>query len=73
LDRNSHVFAFADQTWYENTSNSYSKDTPFGFGVGLSFSTNLGVFSISYGLGKQRNNPIELNNGKVHFGYIAYF
>lgn len=73
LDRNSHVFAFYDQSWYENNSNDYYKDSPFGFGAGFSFSTNFGVFSISYALGKQFNNPIQLSNSKVHFGYIAYF
>lgn len=73
LDQDSHVFAFYDQTWYENNSTVYSNDHPFGFGVGFSFSTNLGVFSISYALGKQLDNPILLSNSKVHFGYIAYF
>ena len=73
LDQNSHVFAFYDQTWYENNSTNYTNDQPFGFGVGFSFSTNLGVFSISYALGKQLNNPVLLSNSKVHFGYIAYF
>lgn len=73
LDQDSHVFAFYDQTWYENNSNTYTNDQPFGFGVGFSFSTNLGVFSISYALGKQLNNPVLLSNSKVHFGYIAYF
>lgn len=73
LDRNSHVFAFYDQTWYENNASTYFNDTPYGFGVGFSFGTNLGIFSLSYALGKQFNNPILLNNGKIHFGYIAYF
>lgn len=73
LDQDSHVFAFYDQTWYENNSSTYTNDQPFGFGVGFSFSTNLGVFSISYALGKQLDNPVLLSNSKVHFGYIAYF
>jgi len=73
LDKNSHVFAFADQTWYENNSLNYYNDTPFGFGVGFSFRTNVGVFSISYALGKQLDNAILISNGKIHFGYIAYF
>ncbi|MFT5780438.1 MAG: outer membrane protein assembly factor BamA, partial [Crocinitomicaceae bacterium] len=73
LDKNSHVFAFYDHTWYENNTLTYSNDQPFGFGVGFAFSTNLGVFSISYALGKQLNNAILLSNSKVHFGYIAYF
>ncbi len=73
LDKDSHVFAFYDQTWYENNTGNYYKDTPYGFGVGFSFSTNFGVFSISYALGKQFENPVLLNNSKVHFGYIVYF
>lgn len=73
LDRNSHVFAFYDQSWYENSANSYYNDMPYGFGVGFSFSTKLGVFSISYALGKQFNNPVLISNSKVHFGYVVFF
>jgi outer membrane protein assembly factor BamA len=73
LDQNSHLFAFFDQAIYENSSTAYLKDYPFGFGTGLSFGTDLGIFSISYALGKQQGNPILMRNGKIHFGYIAYF
>lgn len=73
LDKNSHVFAFFDQSWYENNAANYYNDSPFGFGVGFSFSTNFGVFSISYALGKQLSNQILFSNSKVHFGYIVYF
>jgi len=73
VDRTSHAFAFFDQSFYENNSRNYASDDPFGFGLGFSFGTNLGIFSISYALGKQFNNPIELKDGKVHFGYVTYF
>ena len=73
LDRNSHVFAFYDITWYENAAANYYNDAPYGFGVGFSFRTGVGVFSISYALGKQFDQAIQFNNSKVHFGYIAYF
>lgn len=73
VDRNSHAFAFYDQTIYENNSTGYLRDTPLGFGAGFSFGTNIGIFSISYALGKQLNNPILIRQGKVHFGYVAYF
>jgi outer membrane protein assembly factor BamA len=72
-DRNSHVFIFYDQAVYENTASSYQKDRPFGFGAGFSFGTPLGIFSISYAQGKQLGNDILLRNGKIHFGYIAFF
>jgi outer membrane protein assembly factor BamA len=73
VDRNSHAFAFFDQSIYENNVDGYTRDDPFGFGAGFSFGTNIGIFSISYALGKQFENPILLRDGKVHFGYVAYF
>jgi len=73
VDKNSHAFAFYDQSIYEKNDGNYVRDTPFGFGVGYSFGTRLGIFSISYALGKQFDNPIQIRDGKVHFGYIAYF
>lgn len=74
VDQNSRAFLFYDQSWYENNATThYYHDTPFGFGAGFSFGTNIGIFSISYAQGKQFNNPILIKNGKVHFGYVAYF
>ena len=73
VDQNSRFVVFCDQSWYENNAIKYYKDSPFGFGAGFSFGTTLGIFSISYAQGKQFNNPILLKNGKIHFGYVAYF
>lgn len=73
LDQNSNLFAFFDQSWYERNTSGYQNDHPYGFGTGLSFGTNLGIFSISVALGKQFDNPILLRDSKVHVGYIAYF
>lgn len=73
LDKNSNLFAFFDQSIYENTTGNYMKDKPYGFGVGLSFGTKVGSFSISYALGSQKGNPIQIRDGKIHFGYVAFF
>jgi len=73
MDKKSFVFIFFDQSWYENNSQKYYQDKPYGFGAGLSFGTNIGFFSLTYALGQQFNNPLELRNGKIHFGYISYF
>lgn len=72
VDRNSYAFAFFDQSVYQNKVNNYT-DFPFGFGAGFTFGTKIGSFSISYALGKQKNTTLRLKDGKVHFGYIAYF
>ncbi len=73
LDRNSYLFAFFDQSWYERNLAAYLNDHPLGFGAGISFGTNIGIFSLTYALGQQQNNPILLRDSKIHFGYVAYF
>ena len=73
LDKNSNAFIFYDQGIYEDNSLSYKIDNPFGVGAGISFGSRIGIFSISYALGTQLNNPLEFRNGKIHFGYITYF
>lgn len=73
LDRNSYLFAFFDQSWYERFTAGYLNDHPYGFGAGLSFGTNIGIFSLTYALGSQQGNPILLRDSKIHFGYVAYF
>ena len=73
VDRNSNAFLFYDQAFYENTALKYLKDHPFGIGAGFSFGTKLGIFTISYALGKQLNNNLDFRSGKIHFGYTAYF
>ena len=74
LDPNSYIFAFFDGAYYENTSTNKSiADRPFGFGLGISFFTKIGVFSLNYALGKQFKNPIDFRAGKIHFGVVSYF
>ena len=73
LDENSNVFLFYDQCFYENTSLSYKNDHPLGFGGGISFGSKIGVFSITYALGREQANPIDFRSSKIHFGYTAYF
>jgi len=74
LERNSYLFAFADMAYYENTAlNNRMVDRPIGFGAGMSFETKAGIFSLSYALGRQQQNPILLRTGKVHFGLVNYF
>ena len=73
VDRNSNAFLFFEQAVYENNSSNYLKDNPFGVGTGFSFGTKLGIFTISYAVGKQLTNPFDFRLSKIHFGYTAYF
>lgn len=74
IDRGSHLFAFFDQGYYQaKTINRYVTDRPFGFGLGISFETKIGTFSLTYALGRQFNNPIDFRTGKIHLGVAAFF
>ena len=74
LEKNSFVYAFFNGAWYErDISSEYVSDMPFGFGLGVNFETNAGIFTINYALGRQFDNPIEMRSGKIHFGFANYF
>lgn len=76
LEQNSYFHIFFDGAYYENQSIYFKGDrydAPFGFGSGISFETKAGIFSLSYALGRQFNNPVLIKTGKVHFGFVNYF
>lgn len=74
LEQNSYAYLFWNGAYYENRSiNKFIHDTPYGFGLGLSFETKAGIFSLNYAIGRQFNNPIDIRTAKVHFGLISLF
>lgn len=74
LERNSNLFAFVDGGWYEKqTHNDFISDTPIGTGIGISFSTKPGIFSVSYAIGKQQGDPFQFKTAKIHFGFVNFF
>lgn len=74
LEQNSFLYLFTDGAfWEKRTANAYTLDRPYSFGVGMSFETNAGIFSISYAVGKQFDNPVQFRSAKIHFGFINFF
>jgi outer membrane protein assembly factor BamA len=74
LDRNSHLYLFVDQGWYERKDvDAFTTDTPLGFGAGVSFETKAGIFLFNYALGQEFDNPILVRNGKISFGFRNVF
>lgn len=74
LEQNSYLLLFYNQAWYEDKSRQkLLTDIPYGFGAGITFETKLGIFSFTYALGSQQNNPVEFRTAKVHFGLVNYF
>lgn len=74
LEQNSYLFLFFDGAYYENDSReTFVSDHPFGLGAGMSFETKAGIFSLSYAIGKQFDNPIKFSSAKIHFGFVNFF
>jgi len=74
LSRNSNVYAFLDGAWYKkHTPNTQLSDVPYGFGLGGHIDSGRGIFYISYALGRQFNNPIDIGSGRIHLGYVSKF
>ncbi|MGB0881779.1 MAG: POTRA domain-containing protein [Vicingaceae bacterium] len=74
LEQNSYLYLFFDGAYYESDAlDQFIADRPFGFGTGMSFETKAGIFSISYAVGKQFDNPIEFRSAKIHFGFVNFF
>ena len=46
---------------------------PMGFGAGIAFQTNTGIFQLYYALGKRENRPVNFQNSKIHFGFTSRF
>ena len=74
IEKNSYLNIFYDQAFTkQNFINEKGNDKPLGIGLGITFQTRIGIASLNYALGKQKNNPLNLQNGKIHFGIVSYF
>ncbi len=73
FEKNSNLFIFWDGAYYLNTIEGLTEDFPFGFGVGANLASKAGIFTISYALGKQFDNPVDIRSAKIHIGYINLF
>lgn len=74
LEQNSHLALFFDQAFTQKrTFIEDEVDWPFGFGASVSFQTKPGIFSVSYAVGRQQNNPVDFTAAKIHFGFVSLF
>ncbi|WP_026905459.1 ShlB/FhaC/HecB family hemolysin secretion/activation protein [Pedobacter glucosidilyticus] len=74
LEQRSFLNLFYEQAYLQSNINANQlKDYPFSFGAGFTFQTKAGIVSLNYALGKQQNNLLNLQRGKIHFGIVSYF
>lgn len=67
-----YLSAFGDYGFVENKSIDINQNL-LGVGLGFSFLTQLGIFNLSYAVGKQNETGFDFKNGKVHFGILTRF
>lgn len=72
LNRESYFSIFSDFGYVEN-KRIEENDFLLGLGTGLDLSTKAGIFSINLAVGKDRENPFDLNRSRIHFGYVNIF
>jgi outer membrane protein assembly factor BamA len=74
IDQGSYFLAFYDAGYLSSERTQESTDFwAQGFGLGMTFQTDIGIFNLSYALGQADEIPLDLNAGKIHFGYVSLF
>lgn len=74
LQRNSYFSAFFDWAFIQRKFEGQRfHDFPLGFGAGINLETKIGIFGLTYALGRQQDQPISFRNSKLHIGYVALF
>ena len=74
LSADTYTFAFFDTGYYLRNEDKKKKlpavsDFITSYGIGFSFGTSLGIFTVSYAIPK----GAALNKGLIHFGIINDF
>ncbi len=74
FSQNSNIFLFTDFAYIQQQADgAVIHDQPIGIGTGINLETKVGVFAISYAIGKQQNVPFSFREGKIHFGMVSLF
>ena len=74
LGKNSNFYLFSDYAYLEDvTVNRRRFDHPLGLGAGINFETSVGIFALSYALGRTDATNFDIRAGKIHFGYVSLF
>ena len=60
--------------YIQNKTRTYeNNDIPLGFGAGMTFETNVGLFGVTLAVGRQQAQIVDFRNVKTHFGYVSLF
>jgi len=67
-----YISLFGDYAYIDNKRMDLNTNF-LSFGTGLSFLTKIGIFNLSYAVGKTENTPFDFKESKIHFGILSQF
>ena len=74
FESNSYLSLFTDLGLLENIERERAEEMFIGFGAGISFETQRGIFNLVYALGTSETaGPLNLNSSKIYFGFTTRF
>jgi outer membrane protein assembly factor BamA len=74
IGNSSYVYTFADLGYLEPAKSAGEwRGLHTGIGLGLTFETKAGQFSLAYAGGKREDQPFNFREAKIHFGIISLF
>jgi hemolysin activation/secretion protein len=74
ISLNSYFYTFLDGGWGRDNSQDLDiNHTYLSTGVGMAFETKVGIFNLSWAIGRRDDIPFNLRQSKIHFGFVNYF
>ena len=74
IGQNSYLFSFVDGAYIGQRGVSENLNGMLlGAGLGLSFETRSGIFTLAYAVGKKTDLPLNFKESKIHFGFVSLF
>ena len=67
-----YIGLFADYGFIDNKRANLNTSL-LSFGTGISFLTKMGIFNLSYAVGKTDNSSFDFKESKIHFGILSQF
>lgn len=74
LSQNSYFYLFTDGGYahFQSTAAMFAHRY-IGAGFGLAFETKTGIFNITYAAGKRDDTRLNLQQSKIHLGFVSVF
>jgi hemolysin activation/secretion protein len=70
----SYLFSFLDAAYLGRKSIQGNGGGKYaGIGLGCTFETKSGLFSLAYAAGKNNDLPFNFRASKIHFGFVSLF